>query len=43
MCIKVLLADDTAVMRKAIRGVLGHEPEIEVVALGVARAQASHD
>jgi DNA-binding NarL/FixJ family response regulator len=32
MCIKVLLADDTPVMRKAIRSVLGHEPEIEVVA-----------
>ena len=32
MCIKVVLADDTAVMRKAIRSVLGHEPEIEVVA-----------
>src|ERR1700676_965113 len=32
MCIKVLLADDTAVMRKAIRSVLAHEPEIEVVA-----------
>jgi DNA-binding NarL/FixJ family response regulator len=31
MCIRVLLADDTAVMRKAIRSVLGHEPEIEVV------------
>jgi DNA-binding NarL/FixJ family response regulator len=32
MCIKVVLADDTAVMRRAIRSVLGHEPEIEVVA-----------
>jgi DNA-binding NarL/FixJ family response regulator len=32
MCIKVLLADDTPLMRKAIRSVLGHEPEIEVVA-----------
>jgi DNA-binding NarL/FixJ family response regulator len=31
MCIKVVLADDTAVMRKAILSVLGHEPEIEVV------------
>jgi chemotaxis response regulator CheB len=32
MCIKVLLADDTAVMRKAIRTLLGDEPEIELVA-----------
>jgi DNA-binding NarL/FixJ family response regulator len=32
MCIRVLLADDTRLMRKAIRSVLGHEPEIEVVA-----------
>jgi two-component system invasion response regulator UvrY len=32
MCIKVLLADDTALMRKAIRNVLGHKPEIELVA-----------
>jgi CheY-like chemotaxis protein len=32
MCVKVLLADDTAVMRKGIRSVLGHESEIEVVA-----------
>jgi DNA-binding NarL/FixJ family response regulator len=31
MCIKVVLADDTAVMRKAILSVLGQEPEIEVV------------
>jgi len=31
MCIKVLLADDTAVVRKAIRTLLGHEPEIELV------------
>ena len=31
MCIRVLLADDTPVMRKAIRGVLGHEPEIKLV------------
>jgi DNA-binding NarL/FixJ family response regulator len=31
MCIKVLLADDTAVMRKAIRTLLGGEPEIELV------------
>ena len=31
MCVKVLLADDTAVMRKAIRNLLGHEPEIELV------------
>jgi len=32
MCIKVLLADDTPVMRKAIRSLLGGEPEIELVA-----------
>jgi DNA-binding NarL/FixJ family response regulator len=32
MCIKVLLADDTPVMRKAIRSLLGEEPEIELVA-----------
>ena len=32
MCIKVLLADDTPVMRKAIRALLGGEPEIELVA-----------
>jgi DNA-binding NarL/FixJ family response regulator len=32
MCIKVLLADDTAVMRNAIRTLLGGEPEIELVA-----------
>ena len=32
MCVRVLLADDTPFMRKAIRSVLGHEPEIEVVA-----------
>jgi chemotaxis response regulator CheB len=32
MCIKVLLTDNTAVMRKAVRSVLVHEPEIEVVA-----------
>jgi two-component system, NarL family, response regulator DevR len=32
MCIKVLVADDTAVMRKAIRSVLGGEPEIRLVA-----------
>jgi two-component system, NarL family, invasion response regulator UvrY len=32
MCIKVLLADDTAVMRKAIRTLLGDEREIELVA-----------
>jgi two-component system, NarL family, invasion response regulator UvrY len=31
MCIKVLLADDTALMRKAIRTLLGGEPEIELV------------
>src|ERR1700719_2836809 len=31
MCIKVVLADDTAVMRKAILSVLGYEPEMEVV------------
>jgi DNA-binding NarL/FixJ family response regulator len=31
MCIRVLLADDTAVMRRAIRTLLGHEPEIELV------------
>jgi DNA-binding NarL/FixJ family response regulator len=31
MCIKVLLADDTAVMRKAIRTLLDGEPEIELV------------
>ena len=31
MCIKVLLADDTSVMRKAIRTLLSHEPEIELV------------
>ena len=32
MCVRVLLADDTPSMRKAIRSVLGQEPEIEVVA-----------
>jgi DNA-binding NarL/FixJ family response regulator len=32
MCIKVLLADDTVVMRNAIRTLLGGEPEIELVA-----------
>jgi len=32
MCVRVLLADDTAVMRKAIRTLLGHEPEIQLVA-----------
>jgi len=32
MCIKVLLADDTVVMRNAIRILLGGEPEIELVA-----------
>src|ERR1700688_2274728 len=32
MCIKVLLADDTALMRKAIRTLLGEEQEIELVA-----------
>jgi DNA-binding NarL/FixJ family response regulator len=32
MCIKVLLADDTPVMRKAIRSLLGEEPEIQLVA-----------
>ncbi len=31
MCIKVLLADDTALMRKAIRRLLGEEPEIELI------------
>lgn len=31
MCIKVLLADDTSVMRRAIRALLSHEPEIELV------------
>ena len=31
MCIRVLLADDTALMRRAIRTLLGHEPEIELV------------
>ncbi len=31
MPIKVLLADDTAMMRKAIRRVLESEPEIEIV------------
>ena len=31
MCIKVLVADDTPVMRKAIRTLLGGEPEIELV------------
>jgi DNA-binding NarL/FixJ family response regulator len=31
MCIKVLLADDTAFMRNAIRSLLGREPEIELV------------
>ena len=31
MCIKVLLADDTSVMRRAIRTLLSHEPEIELV------------
>lgn len=32
MGIKVLVADNTAVMRKAIRTLLGEEPEIELVA-----------
>jgi Response regulator receiver domain len=32
MCVRVLLTDDTPLMRKAIRSVLGQEPEIEVVA-----------
>jgi DNA-binding NarL/FixJ family response regulator len=31
MCIKVLLADDTALIRKAIRTLLNHEAEIELV------------
>jgi two-component system, NarL family, response regulator DevR len=31
MCTKVLLADDTAFMRRAIRNLLGREPEIELV------------
>jgi DNA-binding NarL/FixJ family response regulator len=31
MCIKVLLADDTAFMRSAIRNLLGRQPEIELV------------
>jgi hypothetical protein len=31
MCITVLLADDTAVMRRAIRTLLGREPGIELV------------
>jgi DNA-binding NarL/FixJ family response regulator len=31
MCIKVLLADDTAFMRSAIRSLLGREPAIELV------------
>jgi len=31
MCIKVLLVDDTAFMRSAIRNLLGKEPEIELV------------
>jgi two-component system invasion response regulator UvrY len=31
MCIRVLLADDTRLMRKAIRTLLGHEREIELV------------
>ena len=31
MCIKVLVADDTPVMRSAIRTLLGGEPEIELV------------
>lgn len=31
MCIKVLLADDTPAMRKAICHLLGEEPEIEIV------------
>jgi DNA-binding NarL/FixJ family response regulator len=39
MCIKVLLADDTAVTREAIRSVLGHEPEIELVAEAHSFAQ----
>ena len=30
-CVKVLIADDTAVMREAIRSLLGNEPEIELV------------
>jgi DNA-binding NarL/FixJ family response regulator len=32
MYIKVLVANDTALMRKAIRTLLGEEPEIELVA-----------
>jgi DNA-binding NarL/FixJ family response regulator len=32
MCIKVLVADDTAVTRTAIRTLLGGEPHIELVA-----------
>lgn len=32
MCVRVLLADDTPLMRKAIRTLLGGEPEIELVA-----------
>jgi len=31
MCIRVLVADDTPVMRKAICSLLGGEPEIELV------------
>jgi chemotaxis response regulator CheB len=40
MCVKVLLADDTGVMRKAILSVLGHELEIQVVARGGELAQS---
>ena len=32
MCIKVLVADDNSIMRKALRTLLGEEPEIELVA-----------
>ncbi len=32
MCIKVLVADDNSIMRKALRTLLGGEPEIELVA-----------
>lgn len=31
MCVRVLLADDTAVMRKAIRSLLADENQIQVV------------
>ncbi|MDP9340042.1 MAG: response regulator [Acidobacteriota bacterium] len=40
MSIKVLLADDSDIMRRAIRGLLQDEPRIELVAEAVSFAQA---